>query len=106
MFLFRRERTLGFRQFNMVCTSCGGAFFHKGGPLSPPWRCPLCGKEVESRKISLADRAQIETEMKLIWKRRPWIYAMSYGRASLPERLLAKLQLVLGRIRFFRSYRR
>jgi hypothetical protein len=106
VFLFRRERARGFREFDMTCAFCGGGSHVGAEHLHAPWVCPICGQASGGRQIGLHDRAQLETEMKLIWKRRPWIFAMSWGRAPVLERVLAHLQSALGRIRFLRLRRR
>ena len=90
----------------MTCAFCGGGSHLGAEHLHAPWICPICREANGGRQITLHDRARLEAEMKLIWKRRPWIFAMSFGRASLPERILAHLQAALGRIRFLQFRRR
>jgi SAM-dependent methyltransferase len=102
VFLFRRESTAGFREFDVTCGRCGGGSHVDPRQVNAGWRCPICGEPEHARRITLRDRAELESEMKRIWKRRPWIFAMSYGRAALPERLLARLQRALGLIRYRR----
>lgn len=89
IFLFRREEGLGYRQVARVCTYCGAG----DGIDQPveaddtPWQCRSCGRENRGGLLALGERAQIEQDMRALWKRYPHLQPLGYGQHGTLEEI-------------------